>query len=75
MRGRRHPPQAGIGGTAWAKKGCEELKRTGLVEWFGDQRDQTYMVWLHERLKGSRVGARMVHVVEGMLASRGLWRW
>lgn len=75
VRGRRHPPQAGIGGTAWATKGCEELRKAGLVEQYGDATNQTWMVWLDKRVKGSRVGARMLDVVEGMLASGGQWRW
>jgi hypothetical protein len=75
VRAKRYPPQAGVGGTAWLTKGCEELQRAGLVEQYGDARDQTWMVWLDKRVTGSRVGGRLLDVVEGMLASRGQWRW
>jgi hypothetical protein len=75
VRRRRRPPQAGTGGRAWAKKGCEELRAAGLVERFADARNYEYMVWLEPRVLRSRIGARIVDVVEGMLASRGLWRW
>lgn len=75
VRGRRHPPQGGIGGTAWAKKGCYELQHAGLVEQFADARNYEYMVWLEPRVLKSRVGDRVVDVVEGLLSSRGLWRW
>jgi hypothetical protein len=75
VRRRRHPPQAGIGGTAWAKKGCEELKQAGLVEQFGDTRNYEYMVWLRPALLKSRAGGSLADAVEGLLATRGLWRW
>lgn len=75
VRRSRYPPQAGVGGTAWAKKGCEELQGAGLVERFADARNYEYMVWVEPRVLRSRVGRRIVDVVEGTLASRGLWRW
>lgn len=75
VRGRRRGPQAGIGGTTWAKTGCQELEDAGLVERFADARTREYMVWLEAPVLESRVGGRLVDVVEGLLASRGLWRW
>jgi hypothetical protein len=75
VRQSRRPPQAGVGGTAWAKKGCEELRRSGLVERFADARSYEYMIWLEPRVPKSRAAGKMVHIVEGMLARRGWWRW
>lgn len=75
VRGRRRGTQAGIGGTNWAKTGCQELEGAGLVRHFADARNYEYMVWLEARVLKSRVGGRVVDVVEGLLASRGLWRW
>jgi hypothetical protein len=45
------------------------------VERFADTRNYEYMVWLEPRVLKSRVGPRIVDVVDGMLASRGPWRW
>ena len=75
VRRRRCPPQAGVGGTAWAKKGCEELQRAGLVQRFADARNYEYMVWLEPAVLKSRLGDRVVEAVEGLLASRQQWRW
>jgi hypothetical protein len=75
VRRRRYPPQAGIGGAAWATKGCEELRQAGLVEQYGDARNQTWIVWLDKRVGSSRLGARLVDGVEGIRVSRGKWRW
>jgi hypothetical protein len=75
VRRRRRPPQAGIGGRAWAKKGCEELRAAGLVERFADARNHEYMLWLEPRLLKSRLAGRMADAVDGRLAWRGWWRW